>query len=166
MNLAALLTTRNIFIALFALAVGTIGFVLVSQYGFDYHPCELCLLQRWPWYIMIGLAAIGIRFPYPALLALAALLLLTGAGIAGYHSGVEMKWWPGPSACTLGAGTPKTIEELRAQLLSTPVVLCDQVSWRLFGLSMATYNFLMSLAAGIAVSAATLKLLKARNARP
>ena len=45
--------------------------------------------------------------------------------------------------------------ELKAQILTGPVVRCDQVPWALFGVSMAGFNLLLSLgAAGFAAIAA------------
>ena len=48
---------------------------------------------------------------------------------------------------------PQTLEELRAQVLGAPVVRCDEVAWSLFGISMAGYNGLISLATGLAAMA-------------
>ena len=39
----------------------------------------------------------------------------------------------------------RTVEELRAALLQQPVVRCDEIAWSLFGISMAGWNFLLSL---------------------
>ena len=77
--------------------------------------------------------------------SLGALTLLVGAGIAAYHVGVEQGWWQGPATCTTpdpGAIAPG---DLLNQILQTPVVLCDQVAWSLFGVSMAGWNAVLSL---------------------
>ena len=150
------LTLRSIFVILLVLGVAVIGYVLFSQYVQNYQPCELCLLQRRPWGVLIVLAALGILRPSRPLLALIGVTLIVSAGIAGYHTGVEHKWWPGPSACTVGAAAD-SVDALRAQLKAASNVFCDQVSWTLFGLSMATYNFLVSLAAGIAALVTALR---------
>ena len=85
------------------------------------------------------------------LTGLCALGFLVGAGIAFYHVGVEQQWWPGTGACVgTAADSAQTIEELRAQLLTAPVVRCDDVGWSLFGISMAGYNGIFSLALAVA----------------
>ncbi|HEY6579013.1 MAG TPA: disulfide bond formation protein B, partial [Rhizomicrobium sp.] len=76
-----------------------------------------------------------------------ALLIATSGAIGVYHAGVEWHWWPGPQSCTGPAfhyvGGPLD--------LNAPVVLCDIAAWRLFGISLAGYNALISFAlAGIA----------------
>src|SRR5207237_10719321 len=82
-----------------------------------------------------------------ALLAIAALGFLAGAGIAAFHVGVEQHWWAGTAEC--GASGPLaggSAADLRAKLLAQPVVRCDEVAWSLFGISMAGFNVIVSLA--------------------
>jgi disulfide bond formation protein DsbB len=120
-----------------------------SQYFGGLHPCVLCLYQRIPHAVV---AALGILAALPfvsdgqrrLLVALIGIALLTGAGIAGFHHGVEQLWWEGTSDCSAALDT-SSFEAFRAQILGNPVVRCDEVPWSLFGLSMASYNFIASL---------------------
>jgi disulfide bond formation protein DsbB len=129
-----------------------IGFVLFAQYVQGFQPCELCLRERWPWYAVIAVAAAGLAFPSRGMLALIGLLFTTGAGLGLHHVGVEQGWWAGPSACTGGTSGARSVDELRAMLESAPMVRCDEIVWRLFGLSMATYDFLLCLAGGVSIA--------------
>jgi disulfide bond formation protein DsbB len=131
--------------------VATLGAVYASQYLGGLRPCPLCLYQRWPWWIAGGLAVLSLRpgFGRGALM-LAGLALWAGAGIAGYHVGIEQHWGAGPSACT-GAATLDSVDALRAQIFATPIVRCDEIAWSLFGVSMAGYNALLSVATGAGV---------------
>ena len=140
------LPLRTAFLGLLAIALATLTYVLFAQHVQGYAPCELCLLQRWPWYILIALTALGAARPSKALLALAALTLLVSVGFAAYHSGVELKWWEGPSACTTSSSGANSVEELRAMMMAEPVVRCDEIAWTFLDLSMSNYNFLLSLA--------------------
>jgi disulfide bond formation protein DsbB len=140
-------------IAAAAVVGGAWGFQIIGGLA----PCELCLFERWPYYAVIAaaLAALlaGRRGATRAFLLFAALLFLAGAGLALYHVGVEQHWIAGPSACT-GAGPADSIEALRRRLLAQQVVQCDEVQWSLFGLSLAAWNALISLALTIAAAAA------------
>ncbi len=80
--------------------------------------------------------------------ATSSLAILSGAGLAGYHVGVEQHWWEGLTSCGGAVGMPTSVEVLRQQIMSSLVVRCDEVAWSLFGISMAGYNFLISLAFG------------------
>jgi disulfide bond formation protein DsbB len=146
-------TTR---IALLQAILG--GAVLCSAYGFQYlgglQPCALCLYQRWPWWIAIGLALVAVLLRgnpgvQKAVVALASLAILTGAGIAGFHVGVEQQWWQGLASCGGVSDMPMTVEALKRQIMNAPVVRCDEVAWTLMGVSMAGYNMLLSLVFGL-----------------
>jgi disulfide bond formation protein DsbB len=103
--------------------------------------------------IAIGAAIIGARsFKAPVwvgvgLYALAALVALYGAYLAGYHAGIEYKWWPGPAECTGGGIAVPNQGGLLEGLSSSEIVFCDKVAWSMLGISMAGYNFLFSLLA-------------------
>lgn len=130
-------------------SVAVVGLALLSQYVGGLQPCELCLLQRWPYYVAIGLSllalAAGRRAVTVAVVALCALLFLAGAALAFYHVGVEQLWFAGPTACT-GTIHATSVAELKAQLLARPPVRCDEIQWSLFGVSLAGWNFLASAA--------------------
>ncbi|HXZ02712.1 MAG TPA: disulfide bond formation protein B [Stellaceae bacterium] len=136
--------------------------VLAAAWGlqlFDgLQPCELCLDQRWPYYVVTAAALLallaGRRGVAVALLSLSALAFLAGAGLALYHVGVEHHWIAGPTACTGGGGPAASIEELRRRLLAQQLVQCDQVQWSLFGLSLAGWNAVVSLALALCCLAA------------
>jgi disulfide bond formation protein DsbB len=131
------------------LMLGALGF----QYLGDLPPCALCIYQRYPHILVIGLAAVALALgrdpaarPVQIVLLLAcATLLAAGGAVAAYHVGVEQKWWAGIPACGGGfRGTGLSIEELRAQLMRTPIVRCDRVPWELGGISLAGFNLLFS----------------------
>ena len=132
-------------------ATAVIATALASEIFGGLVPCDLCLQQRWPYYIAIPLLVICrlARGSMPTssapLLALIGLIFLIGAGLAGYHVGVEYKWWAGPSGCGGGTGLADNTEALLQALQNEKIVRCDEVAFTLFGLSMAGYNFLASL---------------------
>lgn len=120
----------------------------VAQYLFHLHPCELCLLQRYPYMAVVAVGVLGGRWPRAAL-ALCGVILLGNALLAGYHAGVEWHWFPGPTACTDDATGPRSLDALRAAILAKPTVLCDQAALRVAGLSMAGWNALAALALSV-----------------
>ena len=136
-----------------AWSVLVLASALASQYLGGLQPCELCLWQRWPWLAAAVLGVASTLLPGSArvLLALGAVALVVGAGIAGFHVGVEQGWWAGTSACG-GAATPTDIEALRRQLMAAPVVRCDAPALVVLGLSMAAWNGLVSLATALGLA--------------
>jgi disulfide bond formation protein DsbB len=136
-----------------AASILVLGTALLSQYVGGLQPCVLCLYQRAPYVITIVVSglALGLATGWPRLvptrgvLAVCAAVFLIGAGIAAYHVGVEQGWWIGTDACAGPDLQATTAAELREQLLRAPIVRCDDVAWSIFGISMAGYNFLVSL---------------------
>lgn len=130
-----------------ALAAALIlGGALVSQYGFKLYPCELCLLQRYPYAGIIAVALLAVlflkrpRYQLYSVLFCVALFAAT-AGIAFYHTGVELDIFKGPDACSSGASSAgQSIEELRAAIMAAPLVSCKQAMAYFMGLSMAAWN--------------------------
>ena len=147
---------RLAFFALLAASVAILAAAFAFQLFGGLQPCELCLWQRYPYGVVIGLAGVGLGLtraglsqrPLVILLAVCAIVLLIGTGIAAFHVGVEQKWWQGTSACVGNLSTTNSIDDLRQKLLAAPVIRCDEIAWSLFGISMAGYNVLMSGALG------------------
>lgn len=134
-----------------ALMLGALGF----EYLGGYPPCEICMWQRYPHVAAIvvglggGLAVLSGRLGAGPgrLFAELAMVLVALSGLIGvYHAGVEWHVWAGPAACT-----GQAFEYTGTLDLNAHIVQCDTAAWRLFGISMAGYNAVISLgAAGLA----------------
>jgi len=150
-DIPAAKTTNRLLLAALALALASIAGAWFFELALGYAPCKLCLLQRWPYYIgiPIGLAAYatgGNRSRAgQALIALFVLAFLISAALGGYHSGVEWKFWAGPTDC---AGRiiegPASVMDLRKSLQTTKVIRCDDAALRILGLSFAGWNVVVS----------------------
>lgn len=149
-----------------ALGVVVLGTVLASQYLGGLQPCELCLYQRWPWGVAIalGVLAVVIRPARRVLVGLAGLVILLGGLLAAYHAGVEYGWFPGFTSCTSAISAGSSVADLRNQLLNAPVVRCDVPGFVLFGISMAGYNAILSVIAGLVLLVAGTRSSSSRAA--
>ena len=138
------------------------GAALLSQYWGGLQPCELCLLERYPWDAAIVVALVatmtGSRPALPWVALLLAVVFLVGAGLAFYHVGVEQRWFAGPTACTAATQAADSVEALKAQLLAQQPVRCDEVQWSLFGVSLAGLNLIASLVMAACCLAVVLRL--------
>ena len=143
------LTTRMFAGFVLAASAVVLGTALLSQYWGGLAPCELCLMQRWPWAAAIVISLVVVLVGERAGLAWVALLLglvfAISVVMAFYHVGVEQHWFAGPTACTAREGGAMTLEQMKQQILGTAPVLCDRPAWTLFGVSLAGWNLLASL---------------------
>ncbi len=129
-----------------SVSVLLLGGAYIFEY-LGYPPCTMCYWQRWPHMAAIGIGVLALILPARVLGYLGALAALTTAAIGLFHTGVERDWWEGPTSCTGGGG----LNDLTGtDLLATDgprLVMCDQVSWELLSLSMASWNMIFSLIA-------------------
>jgi disulfide bond formation protein DsbB len=124
--------------------------LLAGAFAFQYigglAPCQLCIWQRWPHAaaVVIGLALVVV--PSRLLMAAGAFAALAAAGLGLFHTGVERGWWQGPTTCSGGGDVGgMSTDALLDQILAAPVVQCTDVAWAMWGLSMASWNALLSL---------------------
>ncbi len=170
------LSSRQAAAILLIASAAILGGAFAFQYIGGLAPCILCWWQRYAHMAVIALAACALAASGPgrahtgsrlgwALVGATGVALLASAGIAAFHVGVEQHWWAGTAECGSTLGPAGGIDQLRARLLAQPIVRCDEIAWSLFGISMAGYNFLLSLAlAAFAAFACRRPLLTARTA--
>lgn len=122
--------------------------LLLGAFAFQYiggmPPCKLCIWQRYPHAVAVLIGAAALWIPGRTLPLLGVLAALTTAGVGLYHTGVERSWWEGPTTCTSGPIGGISAEDLMAQIMSAPLVRCDEVPWEMFTLSMASWNAIAS----------------------
>jgi len=149
---------RSMPLLMAAIAAAALGMALMGQYVFGLEPCILCLIQRYPYGIVIALGLIGFVTSFKCkkgaafVMALIGLTFLANSVIAFYHTGVELHWW---KSFLEGCAVPDMvgdIDQIMADIQSrTKAVRCDEIPWAdpIFNLSMANYNVIFCLGLGI-----------------
>ena len=119
---------------LFALLI-LISFILISafiiEHRLGHQPCKLCLYERIPYFLS-------------ALLIL-SLAFITSACLAFYHFGIEQGFFKESLACAVGNLSENITKEELLEQLSQNIISCKDVSFRIFGLSLAAINTIFSL---------------------
>jgi disulfide bond formation protein DsbB len=131
--------------------------MLAIAHGFERFgglaPCALCLHQREAYWIAAAIATLallarrmeGAEVTNRALNLLLTFAFVGGAIVAGFHMGVEYKWWPGLPSCTAASSGAVPTDLIGALNQPLHVVGCDEAPWIFLGLSMAGWNMLISL---------------------
>ena len=127
-----------------------LGGAYLSEYVFGLCPCEMCWWQRYPHFAALAFGLLSLVVP-PKFwwVALAALAIMISGFIGAFHAGVEYGWWEGITTCatTIGADGGDVLEAV----MNAPLVRCDVAPWTLFGISLAGFNALISVGAGLAI---------------
>ena len=139
---------RNWTLLLFIISLISISSALIAEYFFNLQPCELCLKQRHPYYLI--LVSLVFIFIIKNLNKVVFYLLIQLAAVYGlfysiWHVGVENKILKGPSGCSVMLTNSESASDLKAQILSKQVISCDEVIWSFFGISAASINTLVLL---------------------
>ena len=125
--------------------------MLISAFYLEYFhgalPCDLCITQRWFHGAIISYSLVIIFILNKTsiskkLLLLGGTILWLLSSIAGlYHFGIEMNFWTGPDGCSSNIDFSK---DTLTYLLSKSTIKCDEVMFKIFGLSLAGWNALVS----------------------
>lgn len=132
-------------------AFAAIVAALIFEYWGGHAPCPICLKERYAYYVgvpllfagLVGLST-GHYETSAALFALVAVAFAANMVLGGYHAGIEWGFWEGPSTCSGALQPLESPANLLKGLASPKVVRCDSAGWRLFGLSFAGWNAVVS----------------------
>ena len=119
---------------------------LIAEYYFDLQPCEMCLKQREPYYIIIaGFILVMILKWQDKIWFYVGVQIVSIYGLfySLWHVGIENKILAGPSSCSGGLNISTNTSSLKEQIISKAVINCEEVAWSIFGLSAATMNSLL-----------------------
>ena len=153
---------KNWIFCLFILSLITIVSAHSAEYFFDLYPCNMCLKQRYAYYIII--IFIGFYFLFKKIKKILIVISIQLAIIYGlfyaiWHVGIEQKFLPGPSSCTGSILQTDSLENLKQQIKDQPVIDCSEIIWSIGGLSAATINSILLLLIFVINSIYSLKYL-------
>ena len=135
---------KKFYTTIFIISLISLLMALYIEFFLGYKPCKLCTYQRIPYLISIFITFLGINYS-KNLFWLYVLLLTFFSSIlvSGYHFGIEQEIFNEFSGCVGNSLNIINKNEL-LKLLNSEVNSCKNVDFKVFGLSLATLNFLLS----------------------
>tara|TARA_Y100000813_G_scaffold169833_1_gene132458 strand:+ start:2742 stop:3230 length:489 start_codon:yes stop_codon:yes gene_type:complete len=107
-------------------------------------PCELCIYQRIPYFLVVFFGVIFFIFKKETLfLFLTLILFIINFLISVFHSLVERGVVNYKSSCTSNDSIFEDIESLRQSLENTPIAKCDEIIFSIMGFSLANINLIV-----------------------
>ena len=125
------------------------------QYVLGHKPCNLCLFERLPYFfsiIIISICLFTQKFEKITLIIL-SLIFFIAALLSFYHFGIEQGFIKESLVCDLNSENKNLSKEALLNQLKKMPVSCKDITFKIFGLSLATFNIFIS----IILSAITLK---------
>ena len=124
---------------------------LVSAFFIEYilghQPCNLCVLERIPYFLTIIIVLLIYKFIQfeRFFILLLAIIFLAGTILSLYHLGIEQGFIQESLVCDLKNGSNLLSKEEILKQLQEKSVSCKDVTFKIFGLSLTSYNILISL---------------------
>ena len=117
------------------------------EYVLGHQPCNLCILERIPYVIAIVIILLNYKFSQfeKIFLVLLVIVFLTATILSVYHFGIEQGFIEESLVCDLKNGSEATSKEEILKQLQEQKVSCKDVTFKIFGLSLTTYNIVISI---------------------
>ena len=130
-----------------AFSILSLSIAYFIQYVLGHKPCNLCLIERIPYLtavILIPLIFIILKFE-KIIASTILIFFIFGAIVSFYHVGIEQGFFSESFVCDLdNINDNLSKEQLLKQLKNAPVS-CKEVTFKFFGLSLATINTVISI---------------------
>ena len=139
------LNKKNFYIFILFYSLLAILFALYIEHILQYKACKLCLYQRIPFLVAIFVSFIGYSYSKnDKILILIIIIFSISFFISGYHYGIENNIFDEFSGCVNNSFNITNKAEL-LKSLNNNIPSCKDVNFKLFGISLAGINFLLSL---------------------
>ena len=137
-------TTLNIIFYISIFALGSAYFI---EYILDYKPCNLCLIERLPYFLAIIIILLSLslnRFEKFIFISL-GLIFASATILSLYHVGIEQGFFKESLVCVSNNEINILNKKDLLNEFQKTTVSCKDVEFTLFGLSLATINVIISL---------------------
>ncbi|MDC0890907.1 disulfide bond formation protein B [Candidatus Pelagibacter sp.] len=140
--------SKNLLIKLiFLISVIALVSAFFIEYVLGHQPCNLCILERIPYLLAIIIILLNFKLSHyeKFFILLLSIIFLAGAIISLYHLGIEQGFIQESLVCDLKSGSNLLSKEEILKQLQEKNVSCKDVTFKIFGLSLTSYNILISL---------------------
>ena len=156
---------RNImFYVVTIISIIALSIAYIAEYIFKLTPCHLCILQRYPYFVLFIIGIIGInisknyyRDNFLNLIIIFCCIIIFI--LAAYHYFVEIGFFYGTSECTLKLSNTNIVEEILANSSRS----CQDINWKIFGVSVTIIHSIVGLIETAYFTLAFFYNLKTRN---
>ena len=139
---------KNLMIKLiFLISIVALISALFIEYILGHQPCNLCLLERTPYLLAIIIILLNYKINQleKYFILFLAIIFLAGTILSLYHLGIEQGFIEESLVCNLKNGSNMLLKEDILKQLHEKNVSCKDVTFKILGLSLTSYNIIVSL---------------------
>ena len=146
--------SKNLFIKfIFLVSIIALVSAFFIEYILGHQACNLCILERIPYFLTIMIVLLNYKFIQFEKFFILLLIIIFFAGtiLSLYHLGIEQSFIEESLVCDLKSGSNLLSKEEILKQLQEKSINCKDVTFKIFGLSLTSYNILISLLITIGV---------------
>ena len=148
---------------IFLISIIALSSAFFIEYVLGHQPCNLCILERIPYLMAIIIIVLNYKFIHleKYFILLLILIFLAATILSLYHLGIEQGFIEESLVCDLKIGSDIVSKEDILKQLQEKNINCKDVTFKIMGLSLTSYNILISLL--ITISSARIYLNYDKN---
>ena len=132
---------------IFLISIFALASAFFIEYVLGHQPCNLCILERIPYFLALIIILLNYKFiqleRYFILLLI--LIFLAATFLSIYHLGIEQGFIEESLVCDLKKGSDLLSKESILKQLQEKNISCKDVTFKIIGLSLTSYNIIISL---------------------
>tara|TARA_Y100000591_G_scaffold22033_1_gene16280 strand:- start:9 stop:491 length:483 start_codon:yes stop_codon:yes gene_type:complete len=132
---------------IFLISIVALASAFFIEHVLGHQPCNLCILERIPYLLAIIIILLNYKFIHLEkyfILSL-TLIFLVATALSLYHLGIEQNFIKESLVCELNNGSNLLTKDDILKELQQKNVSCQDVTFKIFGLSLTSYNIIISL---------------------
>ncbi|MDC3037867.1 disulfide bond formation protein B [Candidatus Pelagibacter sp.] len=132
---------------IFLISIIALSSAFFIEYFLGHQPCNLCVLERIPYLLALIIILLNYKFIYLEKYFILSLILvfLAATILSLYHLGIEQGFIEESLVCDLKNGLNLLSKEDILRQLQEKNVSCKDVTFKILGLSLTSYNIIISI---------------------
>ena len=138
---------KNLFTGIFLISFIALISAYFIEYILGHQPCDLCVYERIPYFLAILIVLINYKYNKleKYLILSLAIIFLIATILSLYHLGIEQGFIQESLLCDLEKGVNIVDKDEILKQLQQKSISCKDVTFKIFGLSLTSYNIIISL---------------------
>ncbi len=141
------LSKKNLFTVIFLISFIALVSAYFIEYILGHQPCNLCLYERFPYFLAILIVLINYKYNKleKYIILSLAIIFLIATILSLYHLGIEQGFIQESLLCDLEKGANILDKDEILKQLQQKNISCKDVTFKIFGLSLTSYNIIISI---------------------
>ena len=148
---------------IFIISILALASAFFIEHALGHQPCNLCILERIPYLMAIVIIILNYKFVHleKYFILFLIIIFLVATILSLYHLGIEQGFIKESLVCDLKKGSDLLSKEDILKQLQEKNISCKDVTFKIMGLSLTSYNIFISLL--ISISAGKIYLNYEKN---